>query len=257
MNKISVIIPTHNRSDLLTNAIQSVVNQTYKDIEIVVVDDASTCNNQAIIDSFNMSIIYHRFETNQGGNICRNKGVELANGQYVAYLDDDDTWHEQKLEKQLSTMQQSDASLCYTGKNIITVDENLKEIHRRYSFAKPKYESLQKSIMQKNFIGTTSSIMVQKDKFLEMGGFDVAMPALQDYEFYLRFIHAGFNVIGLDDGLVNYFIYANKSAVSKSLKKKLNAMKAILEKNRDKKYSYYLYGEFTRSILKNLLLGHR
>jgi glycosyltransferase involved in cell wall biosynthesis len=194
---VSIIIPTYNRPDLLKNAIRSALNQIYKEIEIIVVDDASTANNQSVIDSFDFEIKYHRFETNQGGNICRNKGVELSNGKYIAFLDDDDVWLQTKLEQQLILMQENDIDLSYTGKNIITVDENLKEKNRRYSFAKPKFTSLKKSIMYKNFIGTTSSIMIKKDKFLEVGGFDVKMPSLQDYEFYLRFIHDSFHDLKL------------------------------------------------------------
>ena len=252
---ISIVIPTHNRPDLLKNAIYSVINQTYKNIEIIVVDDASTSNNQSVIDSFDENIKYHRFETNQGGNVCRNKGVELSDGEYIAFLDDDDIWLPEKLEKQLYLMKENDIDLCYTGKNIITVDEGLKELNRRYSFVNPKYTSLKKSIMHKNFIGTTSSIMIKKEKFFVIGGFDVNMPALQDYELYLRFIHAELSVKGIDEGLLDYFIYQNKSAISKSLKKKFKAMKLIINKN--KKYLYYLFLEFSKNIFKSILLGHK
>lgn len=253
---ISIIIPTHNRSNLLKNAIKSVVNQTYKDIEIIVIDDASTCNNKLVIDSFKVPIIYHRFESNQGGNICRNKGVELASGNYIAFLDDDDTWDENKLQKQYKAMSENNIDLCYTGKNIITVDENLNELNRRYSYASPIFENLKKSIMQKNFIGTTSSIMVKKDKFLEVGGFDINMPALQDYELYIRLIHADLKVTGIDEGLVDYFIYKKNDAVSKSLKKKMNAISQIMKNNYEKKYSLFLLFSLLRSLFKSLLVGH-
>jgi glycosyltransferase involved in cell wall biosynthesis len=253
---IAVIIPTYNRSDLLKNAIQSVLSQTYKDIEIIVVDDASTCNNQEVIENFKLPIIYHRFEMNQGGNICRNKGVELASGEYIAFLDDDDTWNKEKLERQYRLMSENSIDLCYTGKNIITVDEKLNELNRRYSYTTPKFNNLIKSIMQKNFIGSTSSIMLKKDKFLKVDGFDINMPALQDYEFYIRFIHNNFTVAGIDEGLVDYFIYQKKNAVSKSLKKNIQAIKQILQKNKSKKYLALLLLEFTKITLKKILRGH-
>lgn len=254
---ISVVIPTHNRLDLLKNAIQSVVNQTYKNIEIIVVDDASSCNNKDIVESFRRSIIYYRFETNQGGNVCRNKGVELATGEYIAFLDDDDVWHSEKLEKQYQLMNETDVDLCYTGRNIIVVDEKLQEINRRYSFSRPKFVSLKKSIMQKNFIGTTSSILIKKEKFLDTDGFCIKMPALQDYEFYIRFIYNDFKVIGIDDGLVDYYIYQKKSAISKTLKKRFDAAKQMIKKNRSKEYIILLYALPLKIIVKYILFGHR
>lgn len=253
---ISIIIPTHNRKDLLKNAIQSAVNQTYRNIEIIVVDDASTCNNKIIIDSFKEPIIYYRFENNQGGNICRNKGVELAHGEIIAFLDDDDIWHKEKLEKQYTHMRESNVDLCYTGKNIIAVDEELKELSDRYAFSNPKFNNLNKSIMQKNFIGTTSSIMLKKNKFIKAGGFDVKMPALQDYELYIRLIHTDLKVIGIDEGLVDYFIYKKNGAVSKSLKKKMSAISQIMKKNYEKKYSFLLLLSLMKNLFKSLLVGH-
>ena len=253
---ISVIIPTHNRLEELKHALKSVFNQSLLPYEIIVIDDASTCDNQSLIDSFDVPIIYYRFETNQGGNLCRNKGVELSIGEYVAFLDDDDTWHEDKLKTQLKAMIDSNADFCYTGKNIIRVDENLKEISRRFSFTNPKYKSLQKSIMHKNFIGTTSSIVVLRDKFLQGGGFDVEMPALQDYEFYLRFIHKGYSVKGIDEGLVDYFIYQKQSAVSKSLRKNIEATKKIIDRNKYNKYLSLLLLSLIKITIKKILKGY-
>ena len=253
-NKISIVIPTHNRDNLLKRAIQSVVDQTYKNIEIIVVDDASLCDNQSIINSFDIPIIYYKFEINQGGNICRNKGAELANGGYIAYLDDDDTWKEDKLRKQLRLMKENNLDLSYTGKNIITVNPFFEEISRRYSFSKPSYKNnLKKSIMSKNFIGTTSSIIVKKEKFKEVSGFDISMPALQDYEFYIRCINKGFNIVGIDEPLIDYYRYQKKSAISKNLKKNFNAYQLILKKNRTQSYFYLLKIRFIKSMLKRLL----
>jgi len=255
-NQVSVIITTYNRPDELKLAIKSVISQTKLPEQIIVVDDASASDNYSVIVNFDTPIIYYRFNTNQGANICRNKGVELANGEFIAFLDDDDTWKPEKLEKQLSLIQTKGTDLCYTGKVIITVDENTHEAKRRYSFAKPKYNNLKKSIMQKNFIGTTSSIMLKKEKFIEAGKFDVKMPALQDYELYIRFIHAGFSVGGIDEGLVDYFIYKETNAISKSLDKSFIASKKIVSKNFNQKYRYILIVSLLKIIFKKILKGH-
>lgn len=251
---ISVIIPTHNRVDLLGNAIQSVVKQTYKNIEIIVVDDASTCNNQELIKNIDYPVVYHRFDTNQGGNVCRNKGVELSKGEYVAFLDDDDTWYPQKIEKQLKLMLKKNIDLCYTGKNIITVDEMLRELNRRYSFSSPKYDNFKKSIMYQNFLGTTSTILVDKNKFLYVGGFNIEMPALQDYEFYIRFIYANFSVEGVNESLVDYFIYKKKKSISKNIRKRRMALYKLISKNSKREFFIYSFYFIFRYIFKTISL---
>ncbi len=251
-NIISVIIPTHNRAHLLGNAILSAINQTYKKIEIIVVDDASSCDNHEIVKKIDFPIIYYRFETNRGGNACRNKGVELSTGKYVAFLDDDDTWCSDKLEKQLELMIKNSINLSYTGKKMAVLDEHLKENKRWYAFTRPRYPSLKKSIMLMNFIGTTSSIIVEKNIFLEVGGFDIKMPALQDYEFYIRFIYAGYTVKGIDEGLVNYHIYKKQKAISKNLKKRLIAVYKLVLKNKNREYFFCFFYFITRYTAKTI-----
>ena len=250
---ISVVIPTHNRDRLLKRAILSILNQTYNKIEIIVVDDASICDNKKILDNFDSRIIYHRFETQQGANICRNKGVELASGQYIAFLDDDDVWREDKLHEQLRFMIKNDIDLSYTGKYIFTIGENQRIINRRYSFTWPKSQNFKKEIMRKNFIGTTSSILVKKDKFLEVGGFDPNMPAIEDYDFYIRFIFAGFTVRGIDKGLVYYYVYKENTSLSRNLKKNFQAAKKLLFKHRKKEYSNLLLYSISQIIFKKTL----
>jgi glycosyltransferase involved in cell wall biosynthesis len=227
--KVSVIITTYNRDKLLEKAILSVINQTYQNYEIIVIDDASSQNNKLIIDKF-PNIIYYKFNKNQGGNICRNKGIELSSGDYIAFLDDDDTWIENKLEKQIKFMIKNNLDFSYTGRNIIKVDDKLNEISRRYSFSTPKYNSLKKSIMQKNFIGTTSSIMFKKTSLILVGGFDKNMPMMQDYELYIRALHKDLKVEGLDEALVNYYIYISKKSVGRNFSKFHIAKNIMIDK---------------------------
>ena len=100
MKKVSAVITTHNRCELLLKAIESVKNQTYKNIEIIVVDDASsdsTLDKCRILDG----IKYIRINTSKGGNYARNVGIKNSSGHYIAFLDDDDEWYPTKIEKQL------------------------------------------------------------------------------------------------------------------------------------------------------------
>ncbi|MEZ4547537.1 MAG: glycosyltransferase family A protein [Thermodesulfobacteriota bacterium] len=108
MPKVSVIIPTHNRADLLKAAIQSVLDQTYTDFELLVCDDASNDHTQDTVAGFSdPRIIYKRYEKNSGVVELRNNAVNSSSGEYIAFLDDDDEWLPEKLEKQVSVLDRS------------------------------------------------------------------------------------------------------------------------------------------------------
>lgn len=103
---VSVIIPTYNRANIIGRAIRSVLAQTHQDLELIIVDDASDDDTQAVVESFQDDRIrYIRHEVNRRGAAARNTGIEAATGEYVAFLDSDDEWVENKLEIQLRTIQ--------------------------------------------------------------------------------------------------------------------------------------------------------
>ena len=120
MAKISVVIPTHNRVDLLPRAIKSVLEQTYKDIEIVVVSDGSTDGTDEYMKQYadNPNVKYISYHPGRGGNYARNAGFDAAKGEFVAFLDDDDEWGPTKIEKQVALMEaDEEVGLVYTGIN--------------------------------------------------------------------------------------------------------------------------------------------
>src|SRR5258705_13939604 len=105
MSQVSVVIPTHNRSEFLRSAIASVLGQTYQDFELIVVDDASTDSTAEVVVSFNDSRIkFIRHQTNQGGSAARNTGIRASKCDYIAFLDDDDEWSPRKLSKQVEVL---------------------------------------------------------------------------------------------------------------------------------------------------------
>ncbi len=105
---ISVVIPTYNRADLIGQTINSVLKQSYTNLEIIVVDDSSTDNTKTVVEGINDARIrYFLHSTNQGGAAARNTGIKAAEGEYIAFLDSDDVWVNNKLELQLASIKQS------------------------------------------------------------------------------------------------------------------------------------------------------
>ena len=110
---VSAIITTHDRHDLLVRAVKSVLSQTYKNLELIVVDDASDQRADELLKEFNLQYIYIPKEESKGGNHARNTGILAAKGEYVAFLDDDDYWLPMKIEEQMAVMEEKQCELVY------------------------------------------------------------------------------------------------------------------------------------------------
>ncbi len=178
--EISVIIPTFNRENLLSQSIKSILSQSYQDFEIIVVDDASTDNTRKIVESFNVDKIrYIRHKKNKGGAIARNTGIKTAKGKYIAFQDSDDRWLPMKLEKQIKIFENSppEIGLVYTGLWKIKGD---KKIYIP-SGANKKDGDVYKELLKRNFVAAPT-ILVSK-RFLDKAGmFDKRLSRLQDWE---------------------------------------------------------------------------
>lgn len=124
---VSVIIPTYNRANLVGRAIESVIQQSYAHLEIIVVDDASSDNTKEVIDAIgDRRLRYIRHQTNLGGAVSRNTGIDAATGEYIAFLDSDDIWLSQKIECQISRIQHHrhpDRVVSYTQFQILIDDQ--------------------------------------------------------------------------------------------------------------------------------------
>ncbi|MCG8409664.1 MAG: glycosyltransferase, partial [Bacteroidales bacterium] len=122
--KISIVITTKNRLHLLIRALKSVLNQTYSNTEVIVIDDCSDISILDYLKALDNQIIYYRFDHSVGANTCRNKGAAISTGDYIAYLDDDDEWLPNKLVQQLKALNETKAEFCYTAKKILYSREN-------------------------------------------------------------------------------------------------------------------------------------
>ncbi|MEZ4874048.1 MAG: glycosyltransferase family A protein [Flavobacteriaceae bacterium] len=185
---VSVIIPTYARTPLLKQTLESVGQQTYHPIEIIVVDDGSTGKeNQELCANYPL-VRYHKIENSGGPAKPRNEGAKLAKGVFIAFLDDDDLWIPTKLEKQVQLLQDHpEYGLVHTPCKVI--DEEgapTGEI-----IGKPRTQSLKHGDVALRMAGNwtlmTSSVLIRKDLFNQVGGFNETMPpAGEDTEFWTR-----------------------------------------------------------------------
>ncbi|WFD11396.1 glycosyltransferase [Tepidibacter hydrothermalis] len=198
MPKVSVIIPTYNYGKFISDAIDSILVQTFKDYEIIVVDDGSTDNTKDIIKKYNDKISYY-YKTNNGPSSARNLGINNANGDYVCFLDADDIFDPSKLAHQVKLLDEhknKNVSLIYSDYYIM--DNNLNSIIK-YGKS-PKFSShyhALKYLFQRNYINT-STAMIVKDCLFEVGLFNEDYKYLEDYDLWVRL------------GLKHEFIYINK-----------------------------------------------
>lgn len=243
MIDVSVIIPTRERPDQLKKALQSVYRQNGCSLECFVVDDGPPEKSSEIRSIVSESGA--RYETtggSRGGSVARNIGIEHAGGNYIAFLDDDDWWADDKLERQLTYLRSNDAEICYTGITIVT-----SRGKKRYSFRLPHEEDQYRSIMRKNFIGGTSSVMVKREAIEAVHGFDPRLPALQDYDLYIRLLRR-FRTGWINAPLTTYFDDNHDSKVSASRERFLEAVELLKQKYRDD-FCYPLLQKSFRSIL--------
>lgn len=180
--KVSVIIPTYNRAELLVKAVKSLQKQTHQNLEIIIIDDCSNDSTAQAVDCINDSrIIYIKHEVNKGGAEARNTGLQYASGGYIAFLDSDDQWMPDKLERQLALFEGNPAvGVIYTGMKVFQDGYLVREI-----IPKHKGDLLAK-LVESNCIYTTSSILVKKELLEEIEGFNSSLPSCQDWDLYLR-----------------------------------------------------------------------
>jgi teichuronic acid biosynthesis glycosyltransferase TuaG len=197
---VSVVIPNYNRSQLLIKAIESVLNQTFLPIEILVCDDGSSDDSYAFVKRLNHPIVQW-LDCGKNGRpaIPRNKGIAAAKGNWVAFLDNDDTWHKEKLQIQIEAAQYSECKMICTNALIIQ-NGNSKVYHDSGNSGKITFTQL----IQSNAI-VCSSVMCEKQLLQTCSGFPetAQLKALEDYVLWLK-ISAKENIYYLHTPLVNY-----------------------------------------------------
>ena len=232
--KVSVIIPTHNRLWQLQAAYDSACRQTIKPNEIIIIDDGSTLAITHYLLNTRKSKVpttIKRFNQPQGACKARNYGIENASHEIVMFLDDDDTWEPEKIARQLAIFDSNpEIGLVYSGRKIVS-EKNRDRI--LYSIKPEAQGKLYPDILTRNLVGSTSSVAVKKSILLEVGGFDESLPALQDYELWIRIAQE--TLIAHDNScLVRYTVAENThNQISGKPEKYISAGKIIQEKYRE------------------------
>lgn len=197
MVEISVVIPTYNYGKYIKCAIESVLKQTYKDFEIVVVDDGSTDNTKEILYQYFSQIQYYHIQ-NSGPAHARNFGIENSKGKYIAFLDADDIWVNTKLEKQIEVFRKNkEVGMVFTECEVFKGNKVLKK--------KMGKKKLMKGDLASNifiFSGVaTPTVMVKKKVFENLGKFEESLTCAEDDNMWIR-IASNYEVVLIDESLV-------------------------------------------------------
>lgn len=207
---VSVIIPVYNAARFIGATLESVLNQSYKDIEVVLVDDCSADDSAKIIAEYSNrhpSIIYHRLKKNEGAAVARNTALHLAGGRYVAFLDSDDLWCSDKIEKQLAFMDEKDAAMSCTAMD--TMDENGNHL----GAVRRVKDIIEYDFLLHNTMIATSTVIIDRNK---TGNFTMPLRrGGQDYATWLMLMRNGSVFYGLDEVLTHYRILAGSLSSNK------------------------------------------
>lgn len=197
--KVSVIIPTYKRSEFLTRAIDSVLNQTYENIEVVVVDDngiesefRKSTEEKMEIYKNNSKVVYIKNNVNLGGALSRNEGIKKASGDYITFLDDDDIYLPNKIKNQLSFMVEHNLDMSFTNVRVHNTNDKLIDF-REHSYVKSwsNDELLKQHLM--HHLTPTATYMYKKSALENIGGFDQSKVG-QEFRLMLKSIEKGLKI---------------------------------------------------------------
>ncbi|TMS92555.1 glycosyl transferase [Pseudoalteromonas sp. S201] len=212
---ISVIIPLYNAENYILETLESVKSQTYQNIELIIVDNASTDNSLLLVREFINSLSHSNVkviecEVNSGGPAKpRNLGIDLAEGEFIAFLDSDDVWHNEKLERQILSMLDNDLNFTSTRSFLIDVNNSPISNNKRVIAGKIKKYGIKKLLFSNTIV--TSSVVIKAQLLNDFRFNDSAnMVASEDYLLWLCILNTPeCNFAELLDSLVDYRVLSN------------------------------------------------
>ena len=183
MPKVSIIIPTYNREEFITETINSVLNQTYKDFEIIVVDDGSTDNTKQKLEPFKSRIKLIE-QKNSERAVARNNGVKNSSGEYIAFLDSDDLWIKNKLENQTNFLDEKKDFILTYGQSF-RINEHGKPIKTAKRQIHGYSGNVFEELLFRNFI-VSATPLIRREHFERTTGFQTKYVPYEDWEFWIR-----------------------------------------------------------------------
>lgn len=228
-NKVffSVVIPSYNRLEELQYCLRSLEKQTYKYFEVIVIDDCSPSDISSFVDTdtFSFEINVYRNKENMGAAVSRNVGIDNAKYDWIAFLDDDDLWDNNKLfEISNEIIKNPEVNFIYHNAEVVMVNENSSYVTNKINPV-----NYFESMLIKNVIGGTPMVIVKKELFDKYGKFDNSIKSLEDYELWLR-LSKHFESLFVDKALSICNYYTERSSVSKNIESNLNSIAYINQK---------------------------
>lgn len=267
MNQVSIIIPTYNRADVITDSIQSILNQTYTEYELLIIDDGSTDNTEEVVNALASTsaagsrIRYIKMPENKGVAAARNEGIRQAQYDYIAFQDSDDYWKPDKLEKQMayfsriSSDENSGTSssagfktaLLYCpyecqkqdGSTILVPDTNIQ--------LSEKQGNIYEYMLRRNTIGTPC-VILRKECLDKTGLFNENLRCLEDWEFFLR-ISKHYEIAFQDEPLVK--VNLSTDGVSHNISGYYETRCHMLALHKDALLQYGIFQDVTEDILES------
>ena len=228
---ITVIITTCKREpEILKRAIDSVRSQTFTDWELLIIDDSPEDYSlrddvRNMVLGLDGNISYFRHDRNYGANHARNTGLKLAKGEYISYLDDDDEFLPEKLEKQLEKFTDSNISMVYCGR--IMIDDDKGTEHTAKCIFIDGY--IHDVLMRENFVGSCSFPLIRKRVLEEAGGFDENMQSCQDWDMWLN-ITKNYDAVCVRTPLVKYHVHSSER-ITGNISRRIQGLEGIYRKH--------------------------
>lgn len=196
---VSIIIPCYNSENYIEETIRSVLDQTYKNFELIIADDGSTDRSAEIINSFQDERIKYLYQKNNGAPAAKNNAIRNAQGAYISFLDSDDLWESGKIEKQVSIIDRFDAVFC----DYKIIDENGKLTDQQTMPMVYDPEQAKDQILKGNIIlGSSSSVIAHRKVIENVGFFSENLTMGEDWDYWYRIIWHGYQLGFVDEKLV-------------------------------------------------------
>ena len=184
--RVSIVVPTYNRASLLPRCIQSVLEQTYCDFELIIVDDGSTDNTASIVSQFNdPRILYLQQKENMGAQRARNIGIKAAQSELIAFQESDDEWFPENLEKKVDLMRRAPQNIGVIYSQFYKIHKGGEKVLWPPKNIRKLSGNLLEELSRGNFI-TDQAAVVRKTVFSDVGLFDESLPGMQEWDMWLR-----------------------------------------------------------------------